>query len=93
MPASTRRVTHDTVAKLWNLCNILKDDGVTYHEYVIGLTYLLLLKMAKETSSEDQLPENYGWDDLQAKSAPDRLDFYRQLLIYLGTHGSSLVPR
>ena len=26
--------TSDIVAKLWNLCNILKDDGVTYHQYV-----------------------------------------------------------
>lgn len=89
--ASTHRVTHDIVAKLWNLCNILKDDGVTYHQYVVELTYLLFLKMAKETGSEDQLPESFRWDDLQAKPASDRLDFYRQLLIHLGTHGSSLV--
>lgn len=47
--------THDIVAKLWNLCNILKDDGVTYHQYVTELTYLLFLKMAKETGTEDQL--------------------------------------
>ncbi len=25
-------ITHDIVAKLWNLCNVLKDDGVTYHQ-------------------------------------------------------------
>jgi len=41
--------THDIVAKLWNLCNVLKDDGVTYHQYVSELTYLLFLKMAQET--------------------------------------------
>jgi len=40
-------VTTDIVAKLWNLCNVLKDDGVTYHQYVTELTYLLFLKMAK----------------------------------------------
>lgn len=33
--------THDIVGKLWNLCNVLKDDGVTYHQYVTELTYLL----------------------------------------------------
>ena len=49
-------VTHDIVAKLWNLCNILKDDGVTYHQYVTELTYLLFLKMAKETGTEDADP-------------------------------------
>ena len=57
-------VTHDIVAKLWNLCNILKDDGVTYYQYVIELTYLLFLKMAKETNTEDKLPDGYRWDDL-----------------------------
>lgn len=31
-------VTHDIVAKLWNLCNVIKDDGVTYHQYVTELT-------------------------------------------------------
>ena len=40
--------THDIVAKLWNMCNVLKDDGVTYHQYVTELTYLLFLKMADE---------------------------------------------
>jgi type I restriction enzyme M protein len=69
--------THDIVAKLWNLCNILKDDGVTYHQYVTELTYLLFLKMAKETSTEDQIPEDYRWDVLERKAAPDRLDFYK----------------
>ena len=63
-------VTHDIVAKLWNLCNVLKDDGVTYHQYVTELTYLLFLKMAKETDTEDQLPEGYRWDDLESEPHP-----------------------
>jgi type I restriction enzyme M protein len=83
--------THDIVAKLWNLCNILKDDGVTYHQYVTELTYLLFLKMAKETGTEDQIPEGYRWDDLEMKAAPDRLDCYKILLIHLGSAGSRLV--
>lgn len=84
-------VTHDIVAKLWNLCNILKDDGVTYHQYVTELTYLLFLKMAKETSTEDQIPDGYRWHDLEQQAAPDRLEAYKKGLIHLGTHGSSLV--
>lgn len=84
-------ITHDIVAKLWNLCNVLKDDGVTYHQYVIELTYLLFLKMAKETSTENQLPEGYRWDDLKAKATPDRLEFYKLLLIHLGSRGSKIV--
>jgi type I restriction enzyme M protein len=84
-------MTHDIVAKLWNLCNILKDDGVTYHQYVTELTYLLFLKMAKETGTEDQIPVGYRWDDLESKAAPDRMEFYRLLLIHLGSGGSRLV--
>ncbi|GBE93905.1 N-6 DNA methylase [Nostoc cycadae] len=83
--------TYDLVAKLWNLCNVLKDDGVTYHQYVIELTYLLFLKMAKETRTENLLPEGYRWDDLEGKAANERLDFYKLLLIHLGSRGSTLV--
>jgi type I restriction enzyme M protein len=88
---SENTVTYDIVAKLWNLCNILKDDGVTYHQYVTELTYLLFLKMAKETDTENQLPTGYRWDDLEGQSAPDRLGFYKKLLLHLGDHGSLLV--
>lgn len=36
------------VDKLWNYCNILRDDGLSYGDYVEQLTYLLFLKMAEE---------------------------------------------
>jgi type I restriction enzyme M protein len=83
--------TQDIVGKLWNLCNVLKDDGVTYHQYVTELTYLLFLKMAEETGQQDQLPADHRWADLKAKSAPDRLEHYKVTLIHLGSHGSTLV--
>jgi len=83
-------MTHDIVAKLWNLCNILKDDGVTYHQYVTELTYLLFLKMAQETGTEEQIPEGHRWADLEGKSAGGRLEFYKITLIHLGSHGSNL---
>ena len=54
----------EIVAKLWNLCNVLRDDGITYHQYVTELTYILFLKMAKETGTEDKIPEKYRWDRL-----------------------------
>ena len=47
----------EIVAKLWALCNVLRDDGITYHQYVTELTYILFLKMAKETNSEAEIPE------------------------------------
>jgi len=84
-------VTQDIVAKLWNLCNVLKDDGVTYHQYVTELTYLLFLKMAKETGTEDQISDGHRWDDLEGLPAPQRLEAYKKTLIHLGNHGSRLV--
>lgn len=83
--------TQDIVAKLWNLCNVLKDDGVTYHQYVTELTYLLFLKMAQETEKENMLPPDYRWSDLVKKSAPDRLRFYEDLLRELARNGRGIV--
>ena len=46
--------TQDIVQKLWNLCNILRDDGITYHQYVTELTYILFLKMIEETGESEE---------------------------------------
>ncbi len=83
--------TQDIVAKLWNLCNVLKDDGVTYHQYVTELTYLLFLKMAEETEKDHVLPSGYRWSSLVKKSAPERLRFYEDLLRELARHGRGIV--
>ncbi|HEY1381126.1 MAG TPA: N-6 DNA methylase [Gemmataceae bacterium] len=83
--------TQDIVAKLWNLCHVLRDDGITYHQYVTELTYLLFLKMMKETGQEGQLPKAYRWDDLADKEGVEQLNFYRSLLVHLGSEGSGLV--
>src|SRR6185437_15097449 len=83
--------TQDIVAKLWTLCHVLRDDGITYHQYVTELTYLLFLKMARETDREDQLPEGYRWGDLERRTGVDQLQFYRELLVHLGAHGSARV--
>ena len=57
------------VQKLWKLCDVLWDDGITYHQYVTELTYILFLKMSKETGTEKNIPVGYRWDDLLAKKA------------------------
>jgi type I restriction enzyme M protein len=49
------------------------------------LTFLLFLKMAKETETEGQLPAGYRWDDLQRQEGVDQLAFYRSLLVHLGS--------
>ena len=76
--------TQEIVSKLWNLCNVLRDDGITYHQYVTELTYILFLKMAKETGAEKQIPEDYRWDKLTAKSGIELKKFYKELLTHLG---------
>ena len=74
----------EIVAKLWNLCNVLRDDGITYHQYVTELTYILFLKMAKETGTEDKIPEKYRWDRLVEKDGLALKKFYEELLRELG---------
>ena len=83
--------THDIVAKLWNLCHVLRDDGTSYHQYVTELTYLLFLKMAQETGTEGRLPEGWRWSDLKAKDGTEQLTFYREMLIHLGAEASGKV--
>lgn len=76
--------TTDIVAKLWSLCNVLRDDGVTYNEYVTELTYLLFLKMLQETGREERLPKQYRWAELARREGLDQLDHYKRLLLELG---------
>jgi type I restriction enzyme M protein len=77
--------TNEIVSKLWNLCNVLRDDGITYHQYVSELTYILFLKMSKERGVENNIPEAYRWDNLVEKDGVELKNFYRQLLLDLGT--------
>jgi type I restriction enzyme M protein len=76
--------TRDIVAKLWNLCNVLRDDGVSYTEYVTELTFLLFLKMLAETGHEERLPKGYRWEKLARGQGLEQLEYYRQLLLDLG---------
>ena len=76
--------TQEIVSKLWNLCNVLRDDGITFHQYVTELTYILFLKMAKETGTETQIPAGYRWDILKSKSGIELKKFYKELLNHLG---------
>lgn len=79
--------TQEIVQKLWSLCDILRDDGITYHQYVTELTYILFLKMAKETGTEVDISKGYRWDNLLKLKGAVLMKFYQQLLIHLGTKG------
>ena len=78
-------ITQDIVAKLWRLCDVLRDDGITYHEYVTELTYLLFLKMAEETGTESRIDERYRWATLTGKTGVELMDHYREGLVFLGS--------
>lgn len=82
--------TQDLVAKLWNLCNLLRDDGVTYHEYINELTFLVFLKMVEETGQDDLIPAGCRWADLEAINSATRLEAYKKMLVDLGSHGSTI---
>jgi len=75
----------EIVQKLWNLCNVLRDDGITYQQYVTELTYILFLKMMKEQQTETVIPEGYRWDDLLEKEGLELKIFYQRLLLELGS--------
>ena len=66
--------TQDIVTKLWNLCNILRDDGITYHQYVTELTYILFLKMISENGKEENLKAavHKAYEEKLKKTAHDR---------------------
>jgi type I restriction enzyme M protein len=83
-------VTHQSIVqKLWNYCNVLRDDGMSYGDYVEQLTYLLFLKMADERSrppynQPSPVPEAYAWCSLIKKDGDELFDHYRHSLEALG---------
>ena len=83
--------TQQIVQKLWKLCDVLWDDGITYHQYVTELTYILFLKMAKETGAEEKIPTGYRWDDLLQKKGVELRRFYIDLLRHLGEEGKNRI--
>ncbi len=88
----------EIVSKLWNLCNVLRDDGITYHQYVTELTYILFLKMMKETGNEKNITDSivkkgkdktlkidtYSWNTLVKEKGLDLKRYYNTILDEFG---------
>ena len=77
------------VQRLWNYCNVLRDEGVSYGDYVEQLTYLLFLKMADEQTKppfneQSIIPEDFNWQSLLTKDGDALEVHYRHILESLG---------
>ncbi len=81
------------VQKIWGLCHILRGDGISYHQYVSELTYLLFLKIAAESKFENLLPIGYRWENLYNHPFENILGYYQEMLTHLGTSAESDVIR
>ncbi len=90
-------MTHnDIVQKLWNLCDVLRDDGINYSDYVTELVLLLFVKMEYEQvqnnpNFEHKLPAGSRWPDLNGKSGLNLLNHYRQMLLDLGKSSDPMI--
>ena len=81
---------NDIVQKLWNLCDVLRDDGINYSDYVTELVLLLFIKMVHEnteagTLKKHPLPEGCRWTDINDKSGINLLNDYKLILLSLST--------
>ena len=80
------------VQKLWNYCNILRDDGLSYGDYVEQLTFLLFLKMADEQTKPPfqrrdaaaTIPAEYSWPALLKRDGDELEIHHRHTLEALG---------
>src|SRR5579871_3040409 len=77
------------VQKLWSYCNVLRDDGLSYGDYVEQLTFLLFLKMADERAKTrpdlaPAVPAEYAWPTLLARDGDSLETHYRHILEELG---------
>ncbi|MBM3470233.1 MAG: SAM-dependent DNA methyltransferase [Armatimonadetes bacterium] len=86
--------------KLWNYCNVLRDAGLSYGDYLEQLTYLIFLKMMHERAQPPYsllpdfqpppIPEGYDWPSLLARDGDELETHYRHLLERLGREQGTL---
>jgi len=82
--------SNNIVQKLWNLCDVLRDDGINYSDYVTELVLLLFIKMVHENTESGlltthPLPEGCRWTDLNDKDGLVLLNEYKKILFILST--------
>ena len=83
---------NDIVAKLWTQCRTLQSAGVSYHNYVTELTFLLFLKMMEETDQQHRIPREYRWTTLVNRDGDAQLSYYRTMMQELGNPKTTSDP-
>jgi len=81
--------TSTIISKVWGMCNPLRDNGVSYGDYLEQLTYLIFLKMSDEYSHppykrETGIPAGYTWTDMNTLKGAELEEQYKTTLEKLG---------
>lgn len=87
--------TSTIISKVWGMCNPLRDNGVSYGDYLEQLTYLIFLKMSDEYSRppyrrETGIPAGYTWADMNTLKGAELEEKYKATLEKLGEQGGIL---
>lgn len=87
--------TSTIISKVWGMCNPLRDNGVSYGDYLEQLTYLIFLKMADEYAKppykrETGIPAGYAWADMNTLKGAELEEQYKATLEKLGEQGGIL---
>lgn len=87
--------TSTIISKVWGMCNPLRDNGVSYGDYLEQLTYLIFLKMSDEYSKppykrETGIPAGYAWADMNTLKGAELEEQYKATLEKLGEQGGIL---
>ena len=83
------------VSKVWGMCDPLRDDGVSYGDYLEQLTYLIFLKMSDEYTKppykkETGIPKGFCWSDMNTLTGAELENQYKKTLETLGEQGGIL---
>lgn len=83
------------ISKVWGMCNPLRDDGVSYGDYLEQLTYLIFLKMSDEYSKppykkQTGIPQGFDWTDMNTLTGAELEEKYKTILEKLGQQGGIL---
>ena len=87
--------TSTIISKVWGMCNPLRDNGVSYGDYLEQLTYLIFLKMSDEYSKppynrETGIPAGHTWADMNTLKGAELEEQYKATLEALGEQGGIL---